>query len=192
MTKSTYTGRNSLGRISFNRLELLVLCLSATLFLSGCAAPFSTFKDEGTNATITRMNGNRLAGGISFVELNAQRFEKEGILSYSFIVRYAGPSFINIEPGKSLVLSIDGLSKELAGSGSKGHRNIVSLGLVEEITYYHNLEPDLIRQIAYAKQVDIEIQGSAGLLKRYFNKKNFLKFKAFCELYLNNKPIDAP
>jgi hypothetical protein len=192
MIKSPYTGGNSLGRISFNRLGLFAFCLLETLLLSECAAPFSTFKDEGSNADITRMNGNRLAGGMSFVELNVQRFQKEGMISYSLIVRYAGPTFVNIEPGKSLALIIDGLGKEIDGNGSKGHRNIVSLGLVEEIAYYHNVEPDLVRQIAYAKQVDVEIHGSARLLKRYFNKKNFSKFKAFCELYLNDKTLDAP
>lgn len=191
MIKSSYTGMTSPGKMSFNALELLALCLSAALFFSGCAAPFANFKDKDTNADITRMNGNRLAGGISYVELNAQRFEKDGIISYSLLVRYAGPIFINIESGKSLVLIIDGLSKEIGGTGSNGHRNILSLGVVEEIAYYHNLEPDLMKQIAYAKKVDVEIHGSAGSLKRYFNTNNFLKFQAFCELYVN-KATDTP
>jgi hypothetical protein len=192
MIMFTYTDMKSQRRISFDRLGLFVLFLMTTLFISECAPSFSTFKDDNSSAMITRMNGNRLAGGISFVELNAQRFEKEGIISYSFILRYAGPTYINIEPGKSLVLIIDGLNKEISGTGSKGHRNIVSLGLVEETAYYHDLEPDLIRQIANANHVDVEIHGSTNILKRYFSKQNLLKFKTFCELYLNNKAMHTP
>jgi hypothetical protein len=166
------------------RVNKLFLFILMNIFLSGCASHFISFTDESSNATIVRMNGNRLAGGMSSLELNAQRFEKEGQISYSLFIRYSGLFFLNIDQGKSLLLIIDGQPTQITGSGSNGRRNYISIGLVEEVAYYHNIEPDLIRKIAYAKQVEIEVQGSTTVLKRYFKTKNLLIFKEFYNSYM--------
>jgi hypothetical protein len=158
------------------------LCIAlAALYLSGCAATISSFTDETTRANIVRMSGNRLSGGIWKVELNAQRYEKDGRISYSLIMVYVGPLFLIIEPGKSLTLAIDDKNIEIEGSGSERHRELVSPGLVEEITYYHNLDKELIRNIAYAHRVNVKVQGTKGMMERYFKKKNFSNFKKFYE-----------
>lgn len=179
------------GRESFHRIGILALCIVVNLFLSGCAAPFTSFTDESTTAHIVRMNGDRLAGGISSIQLNAQRFEKEGKVSYSLFIVYSGPTFLIIGPGKSLVLIIDGARHEISGGGSEQHRNVISIGLVEETAYYHDLEPELFYRIASAKKVDVEVHGSDSVVTRSFKKKNFSKFKVFCDLYMD-KAINTP
>jgi hypothetical protein len=179
------------GRASFQRIGILASCIVVTLYLSGCTAPFTSFTDESTTAHVVRMNGDRLAGGISSIQLNAQRFEKEGKVSYSLFIIYSGPTFLNIGPGKSLVLIIDGQRNEIFGGGSIQHRNVLSIGLVEETAYYHDLDPELFYRIARAKKVDVEIHGSSGVVTRYFKKKNFTKFKVFCDLYMD-KAIPMP
>jgi hypothetical protein len=160
--------------------------LIAVLLLPGCAGNFITFKDPDSNANITRMNGNKLSGGITSVELNAQRFEKQGQVSYSLFVRYLGPALIEIPPGETLFIIIKEQHKGISGRGSKGNRHPLSIGLVEEVAYYHDLDPRIIRMIADAEEVQVEVKGSTGKVERYFNKKNFLRFKEFCDLYMGD------
>jgi len=177
------------GKLSSHPMNTIAWYILMLFLMSGCASSFTSFTDKETKNHIVRMNGNRLAGGITSLELNAQQFSKNNQISYSLFIVYAGPLFLNIGPGKSLTLIIDGQRNEIAGSGSEKHRNIVSLGLVEEIAYYHDLEPSLIKRLAYAKEVEVEVQGSTKTLKRYFKKKNFSKFKEFCNLYMDKTAV---
>ncbi len=166
------------------------LCIAmAAFYLVGCAATFSSFTDESTKAHIVRMTGNRLSGGLWKAELDAQRYEKDGLISYSLFVVYSGPVFLNIEPGKSLTLLIDGKSIAIEGSGSARHRLFISPGLVEEIAYYHNIDKDLVRSIADANHVTVEVRGTKSVLERSFKKKNFNNFKAFYKNYLEKDMV---
>ena len=173
------------GKILFHPMNTIASYILILFLMSGCASPFTSFTDEETKNHIVRMNGNRLAGGITSLELNAQQFSKNNQITYSLFIVYAGPIFLNVGPGKTLTLIIDGQRNEIDGSGSEKHRNVLSLGLVEEVAYYHDLEPSLIKRLAYAKEVEVEVQGSAKTLKRYFKKKNFSRFKEFCDLYMD-------
>ena len=166
------------------------LCIAiAAFYLAGCAATFSSFTDESTKAHIVRMKGNRLSGGLWRAELDAQRYEKDGLISYSLFVVYTGPLFLNIEPGKSLTLLIDGKSIAIEGSGSERHRLFISPGLVEEIAYYHNIDKELVRSIADAKHVTVEVRGTKSVLERSFKKKNFNNFKEFYRNYLEKDMV---
>jgi len=164
--------------------NLFVLFSTPFICLSGCASSIVSFTDKTTDAQIVRMSGNRLAGGIAGVELNAQRFEKGNEHSYSLIVIYTGPAFINIKAGKTLVLSIDGIRHEFQGSGSGQNQHIISIGLIEEKAYYHDLTPDIFRMLAYAREVEVEILGSGKIVNRHFKEKNFLNFREFYDHYI--------
>ncbi len=155
------------------------------VLISGCAPAITSFTDQTTNARIVRMNGNRLAGGLTGVELNAQQFEKDGILTYSLVVKYTGPTFIHIDPGQSLILTIDGTRYELQGRGSDQNQRQISIGLVEEKAYYHDLERDLFHRLAYAGDVEVEIRGTQKTLNRSFKKINFTNFKEFYDHYVS-------
>ncbi|MGD0209807.1 MAG: hypothetical protein ABSC14_02360 [Desulfomonilia bacterium] len=154
-------------------------------FITGCGHHtfYYIFTDKGTDAHFVRMRGNKLSGGICLIELDAQRFEKKDQVSYSLFIVYAGPFFINIKSGKSLVLIIDDQRHEISGKGSESHRNIVSPGLVEEKAYYHDIEPDFMRKLAYAKKIEVEVIGSTDVIKRYFEEKNLSNLKEFYNHY---------
>jgi len=154
------------------------------MIITGCAATITSFTDKDTNAHITRMRGNRLSGGFTSVELNAQRFEKNDAPTYSLIIVYSGPTFISIDSGKTLSLFIDGNQHDLQGKGSSQNRNTISIGLVEEKAYYHEVDPGLIRSLAHAKEVEVEIHGAGKVLKRHFKAKNFFAMREFYDLFV--------
>ena len=171
-------------------MKLFSIFTFMILFLlsAGCAATTVSFFDQDSQAYISRMRGNRLAGGITTVELNGQRFDKGGSPSYSLIIVYSGPTFINIGAGKTLVLIIDGQRFEIPGQGSEKNRTTLSIGLIEEKAYYHDLAPDLVRMLAYSREVEVEITGSSKVLNRHFKEKNFINFREFYELYVKPCP----
>lgn len=157
----------------------------------GCSATITAFFDEDTSAGFVRMQGNRLAGGITNVELNAQRFEKNDLPSYSLILVYSGPMFLNIGMGSTLILHIDDTPFELSGSGSQLYRTVVSIGLVEEKAFYHDIDPTLFQLLAHAREVTIEIHGEKTVLERHFNYRNFQGFQKFYDLYVReNLAVD--
>lgn len=165
---------------------MFMCTLLACLMLQGCGTSITAFTDKGSHAEIIRMRGNRLAGGITSVELNVQRYEKREAPSISLIVIYTGPFFLNLEEGKSLALTIDGTRVDISGAGSCQHREHVSLGLIQETAYYHEIDPEMIRSIAYAHQVHVELSGSSGVVRRHFNDGNFRHFKEFFERHIEN------
>lgn len=163
----------------------IILFIIISLLFPGCAARVNSFMNKDSNSNIARMSGNRLAGGLTTVELNAQRFDKGGNLSYSLIIIYSSPTFINIGSGKTLILIIDGQRLEIPGRGSENYRSLVSIGLIEEKAYYHDVDPELIRRLAYAKEVEVEIIGTSKIVNRHFKEKNFINFREFYDLYVN-------
>ncbi|MGD0210370.1 MAG: hypothetical protein ABSC14_05260 [Desulfomonilia bacterium] len=167
--------------------KIILYIIMTLFFITGCEHNtfYSVFNDKDTTAHVVRMRGNRLSGGICLLELDAQKFEKKGQISYSLFVVYAGPFFINITPGKSLVLLADGQHYEISGRGSESYRNILSVGLVEEKAYYHDIDPDFIRHLAHAKKIEVEILGSTSVVKRHFEKKNLSNLKEFCDHYID-------
>ena len=59
----------------------------------------------------------------------------------------------------------------------------MSPGLVEEKAYYHDIEPDFMRKLAYAKKIEVEVIGSTDVIKRYFEEKNLSNLKEFYNHY---------
>ena len=171
-----------------NHLRMSKIFFSLTIFflIAGCGhATYSFFNNRKTNIHIVRMNGNRMAGGIYYVALDAQRYEEGDKISFSLIIKYQGPLFINIDNKKPLVIIIDGQRNELIGKGSQDHQDIVFIGSVIESAYYHDIKPSLIKKLAYAENIVVEIHGSTNTLTRYFNEKNLSNFKEFYHEYVD-------
>lgn len=152
---------------------------SIVVCMAGCSSSIVSFTGQDMETHFVRTRGSRLSGGFSFVSLNAQRFEKRDEISYSLYIVYAGPTFINIAEGKSLTLIINGQRYELTGKGSEHHREVVSIGLVEEVAFYHDIVPDIIRRLSSAWQVVVEIRGSEDILRRHLGEKDINDFKMF-------------
>jgi hypothetical protein len=169
-------------------MSKIILSLTILFLITGCGHNYYViFTDEETNAHFVRMHGTRLTGGFDFVALNTQRFEKRGHISYSFFIEYQGFSYINIDSGGSLAIIIDGQRNEFEGKGSKSHRDRILPTLVHETAYYHDVEPDFIRKLAYAKYIEIEVHGSTYVLNRHFEEKNRSGIKYFYDHYVDTE-----
>ena len=167
-------------------MSKIILSLTILFLVAGCGhTSYFIFTDEETDAHFVRMHGNRLSGGLEFVALNTQRFEKRGHISYSLFIEYQGLNYINIDSGESLVIIIDGQHNVLEGKGSASHRYMILPTLVYEAAYYHDVEPEFIRKLAYAKMVEIEVHGSTYVLNRQFEEKNISRIKYFYDHYVN-------
>lgn len=169
-------------------MSKIILSLTILFLIAGCGhTSYFIFTDEETNAHFVRMHGNRLTGGLEFVALNTQRFEKRGHISYSLFIEYQGLSYINIDSGESLVIIIDGQRNGFEGKGSESHRYMVLPTLVHEVAYYHDVEPDFIRKLAHAKKIEIEVHGSTYVLNRHFEEKNISRMKYFYDHYVDTE-----
>lgn len=171
---------------------LHALAAAAAVFLAACTPRIDSFTDPASSAGFLRMRGNRLSGGISTVELNAQRFVKASATSYSLAVVYRGPGRLGIGPGATLALTVDDEVVELDGRGSGDACIVISPGVVEETAYYHNVDLSLIERIAAAREVGVEVRGKDTTLRRHFTRRNFEAFLDFVARVKAAGPPPAP
>jgi hypothetical protein len=161
-------------------MAVLAIVLPAAL---SCAPAVKSFTDPSGTAEFHRMSANRLSGGFFTLDLNAQCCIRQGVPSYSLMAVYRGPSFLNVEPGETLVLDVDGRRTEFFGRGSRDHRVRVFIGLVEETAFYHDVDPALFGALGEAGAVKVVLRGSSAVVSRHFGPKNFKAFKEFSLVY---------
>ena len=128
------------------------------------------------------MTEGRILGGVIYLDATKSVWDS-GEIHYGFSVKYEGPDWLFIEPGESLIFLIDGEKVILKSKdGSEGAREIREkpyVGtIVQEIAHFHGGDPDLLRKIANAKQVDVRVMGK-HYLDRHFTEENFANFKSF-------------
>ncbi len=100
---------------------------------------------------------------------------------YYLEVRYEGASdagYIDLAPGESLYLSVDGELLKFRSLGSDATRHETKRGTFVETALYE-VEPDIIKKIAAANEVKVQINGQARKLYREFKPINFQKFRNF-------------
>ena len=100
---------------------------------------------------------------------------------YYLEVRYEGASdagYIDLAPGESLYLSVDGELLKFLGLGSDATRYETSRGTFVETALYE-VKPEMIKKIAAANDVKVQINGQARKLYREFKPVNFQKFRNF-------------
>jgi hypothetical protein len=96
-------------------------------------------------------------------------------------VRYEGASdagYIDLAPGESLYLSVDGELLKFLGLGSDATRYETSRGTFVETALYE-VKPEMIKKIAAANDVKVQINGQSRKLYREFKPVNFQKFRNF-------------
>lgn len=116
------------------------------------------------------------------VWLNATRMPK-GAREYRYFlqVQYMSTTdagWLDIQPGDSLTLLIDGQPVKFESTGSLNTRKESKEGVVHEIAIYQ-VSPGQLRQIAYAKSVQVQIRGQRGTVEREFKPDNFKRFQQF-------------
>jgi hypothetical protein len=162
---------------------------AGVVLLAGCASPPTTdvytYRSglAGPDMDITLDNLLESREDQSFlVWLNAVRV-RDGAWEarYYLEVRYEGASdagYIDIGPGQSLLLTIDGKAAGFHGLGSEETRERTANGhFVENVIY--PATPDDLRKIARAREVKVQVVGRQRSLYREFQAANLEKFRAF-------------
>ena len=155
---------------------------------AGCAThtgEVATLHDTVTGQTTGLIVNNYLAAdlpGPPDLWLNASRVPK-GFTGESFYleVRYQSTidkGWLNIAPGQSLVLTVDGVPLAYRGAGSLYSRATTPTGgYIEQAIY--NVPSDDLRKIAFARTVAVKVIGEKGVMERQFRPENFARFKEF-------------
>jgi hypothetical protein len=117
----------------------------------------------------------------SLLWLNAsQLFTYRGAAKYYVEVRFqARPErgLLEIGPGQTLTITVDGVPMRLTGPGSPKFRKEKYGTLIENAVY--TVEFDQMDRIARAKTVVVKVTGAKGFIERPFAAKNFENFREF-------------
>ena len=172
-------------------MKFLPPVLAVLLLLAGCATTpdvtthYTAFSGKRTDL----MSDNLLdAPGPprEVVWLNASRvFDRNDQGTYYLEASYMARSevgLLEIDPGETLTLLIDGDKTKFFSSGSLNTRKTLKNGLVKEHAIYACTAAQL-RQIASAKKVAVGLTGKRGLVLRDFQPDNFDRFQRFVKAY---------
>ncbi len=169
------------------------LMLSGLLALvAGCLSPtpdVTSHYDEVSGLRTDLMGENLLetpGEPRELVWLNASRvFKSYDKANYYLEVNYMAKQevgYLEIPPGETLTLIVDGESMKFDGIGSQKMRKPYKKELVRENAVYPctNIQ---IQKIADAKAVKVRIKGNKGLIERDFGQQNFDRVRKFAASY---------
>jgi hypothetical protein len=167
--------------------------LALAALISGCSSmPKSevyTYRSDIGGPGIDLIVDNELDSGDRPTELiwfNASRVRAGAWKGrYYLEVRYeALPQigYLEIGPGETLVLTIDGQTMKFGGVGSVNERKYSNSTLIEHAIY--EAKADDLRKIARAKEVKVDVIGSSRTVHREFKAPNFQKFNTFVLTYI--------
>ncbi len=171
----------------------ILLTLTAALFLGGCGTTPNkevyTYRNE-FGPGIDLIADNELDSGKDPTELlwlNASRV-RQGAWGGKFYleVRYEGAEsagYLDLGPGETLELTIDGKHRKFTGSGSLNTREITSAKTYVENAIYPATADDF-REIAKAKAVEVRVTGKSRTVYRGFKTENIQKFRNFVLTYM--------
>ena|SRR5438093_698563 len=173
-------------------MKLYWILIGALGLAAGCATrtpDVSTFYDQVTGQRTDLMAENELeAPGKprELVWLNASRvFRDYNRSEYYLEVQYmamADRGYLDISPGQSLTLLVDGKPMVFSGSGSLNSRQPYKKDFLRETAIYPATKEQL-QKIASARTVKVQIKGSNGLVERNFQAVNFDRFRRFVNAY---------
>ena len=171
----------------------IVCPLALALALVGCATPpksdIYSYRTDIGGPAVDLILDNELDSGdkpTELIWLNASRI-REGAWNskYYLEVRYEAlpqTALLDIGPGETLSLTVDGQSLKFRGSGSLNERKETGTTLIEHAIY--RAKEDDLRKIAKAKEVKVDITGSQRTIHREFKPANIERFKTFVLTYI--------
>ena len=176
-----------------NAKILLTLSLGLLLWAGCVGKPASdtyTYRGGMTGDAMDMTLDNLLESGEDrsyLIWVNAVRERKDAWESdYYLDVRYAGASdagYMDIGPGETLLLSVDGQPVRLRGAGSAGSRSVTPAGHYAENAVY-SISPEDLKKIARAKEVKVQVVGRAHSHYRTFKPENLEKFRKFVLMHM--------
>jgi hypothetical protein len=170
------------------------MLIAAATLIAGCAteeAPVKSYTDQVSGLTTGLMDNELEAAGAprEIVKLNATRYPKNfNQILYYLEVDYMAlkeVGYLEIPPGRTLTLMVDGQPTYFDGTGSGNMRKPYKLNKQEfahEVAIYQTTKAQL-RKIAEAKTVLVRIKGNNGLIEREFNQVNHDRFVKFVRTF---------
>jgi len=159
----------------------------AALFLTGCGTtpevtsyvnPVSGRRTDVVAQNLLDAPGNNR----EMIWLNAYRdFSDRFHYKYYLEVIYGArqdAGYLEISPGRSLILTVDNQELNFAGLGSLSKDT--DKGALFETARYEASSDD-IHRIAAARRVTVQVRGRQGLITREFGPENFEKFRKFAQ-----------
>jgi hypothetical protein len=175
-------------KFSVNMKNYFILAFGLAL-LGGCAsqptAPVATHVDQVTGLRTDLMGENLLEAkgqARELVWLNASRvYRNYSDAQYYLEVQYMArdeAGYLEVPPGDTLTITIDGQPMKLSGTGSANMRRPYKKELVREVAIYPATRVQL-QKIALGKDIKVEVRGNKGLIVREFSKENQERFRQF-------------
>ena len=170
-----------------------ILPLAIAALLAGCTSMQNsdvyTYRSDVGGPGMDLIVDNELDSGdkpAELVWLNALRVRAGAWKGrYYLEVRYEAlpqTGWIEIGPGETLVVTVDGQAMKFGGIGSANERKATDSTVVEHAIY--EAKADDIRKIARAKEVKVDILGRLRTVHREFKPVNIEKFKTFVLTYM--------
>lgn len=169
----------------------ILLMIALAGLLVGCKSTtpeVKTYQNQLTGETYDLITDNLVEAkndSGSLVWLNASRIKRvNGGSMFYLEVHYESPAvWLNIEPGDTLLLTIDGQEYRFRGAGSENERRTTKEGIAETAIY--RVGSSVIRNIASAKEVRFRVIGANRTIEREFAPENFKRFQEFVSTYLD-------
>jgi hypothetical protein len=172
-----------------NMMKNYLTLACGLLLLAGCAtqqAPdVTTHIDRATGLRTDLLGDNLLeAKGPprELLWLNASRvYRNYSDAQYYLEVQYMAKEaagFLEIPPGDTLTLIIDGQPLKFSGTGGGNFRKPYKDELVREVAIYPATRIQL-QKIALGRDVKVQVRGNNGLVEREFGKENQERFRQF-------------
>lgn len=187
------TQRNRVTEVGYFMKANTVLPLAIAALLASCTSmPKSdvyTYRSDIGGPGMDFIVDNELDSGdkpAELVWLNASRVRAGAWKGrYYLEVRYEAlpqTGWIEIGPGETLALTVDGQPMKFYGIGSGNERTQTDSTVVEHAIY--EAKADDIRKIARAKEVKVDIIGRLRSVHREFKPENIAKFRTFVLTYM--------
>lgn len=167
--------------------------LSLVLLLAACKAPtrndiYTYRNDIGPSIDLIMENEiENKKDPTCLVWLNGSRV-RDGAWGgqYYLEVRYEGAAqagYLDIGPGETLTVTVDGQTQTYSGMGSANTRRKTDAGTFVELAIYR-VNDEVFKKIGKAKEVTLKIQGRNRTIERDFQPANIEKFRTFVLTYM--------
>jgi hypothetical protein len=164
-----------------------LLPLAAALLLAGCAPRYhvSRAADPFAGVTTRRMHGNVLGGGDAggdWVALNVEETRPAADTPrYALLVDYrTRGEWLQVRPGESLLLLVDGERVALTGAGSARARKETRAARMEAARYPASAA--LVTRMARAQEVRVRLVGRRYHVDRTLTRANRARIARFLGL----------
>jgi hypothetical protein len=156
--------------------------LSLAVLGCGHIQKISSYTDRYYGYHVDQVEKNRLQSTYTF-DLNPQRMiSKENDTTYLLVVRLVGKRLYLIPGGQTLFITIDRKLISLSGRGSEGNRVHLHEEIKEETASY-KVTKDILREIAYASNVEVRVEGLQADVIGSFKEDNFDYLRKFCDKF---------